>query len=68
MVAQKSKRKIEYNGNLYYWFIQSDEANILKIHVLSSDKKMNLEYPLFDREVPVTPAYVKHLLDDYFKS
>lgn len=60
--------EIRWDGILYYWFIQSDEANILKIHVLSSDKKMNLECPLFDREVPVTPAYVKHLLDDYFKS
>ena len=32
----------------------------------SEDKKINLEYPLFDSEVPVTPSYIRHLLDDYF--
>lgn len=67
MVAKKGKRKIEYNGELYYWYVRADKANILKIHILSDNKKINLEYPFFDSEVPVTPAYIKHLLDDYFQ-
>ena len=67
MIAKKGKRKIEYNGELYYWFVRTDKANISKIHILSDDKKINLEYPLFDSEIPATPAYIKHLLDDYFQ-
>ena len=50
MVAKKGKRKIEYEGN----------------HILSEDKKINLEYPPFDSEVPVTPSYIRRLLDNYF--
>ena len=33
---------------------------------MSEDKKINLEYPPFDSEVPVTPSYIRRLLDNYF--
>lgn len=66
MVSKKGKRKLEYNGQVYYWFVRANLENIPKIHILSEDKKINLEYPLFDREVPVVSSYVKKLLDDYF--
>ena len=66
MVSKKGKRKFEYEGKSFYWFIRTNDVGILKIHILSNDKKINLEYPMFDSEVPVTPSYIKKLLDDYF--
>lgn len=66
MVSKKGKRKIEYEGKLFYWFVRADYKGNLKIHILSEDKETNLEYPPFDSEVPVTPSYIRQLLDAYF--
>lgn len=66
MVSKKGKRKIEYEGKIFYWFVRTSDEGKLRIHILSEDKKTNLEYPPFDSELPVTPSYIKHLLDDYF--
>lgn len=66
MISTKGKRKIDYKGTPFYWFVRSNGVGILRIHILSEDKKINLEYPLFDSEVSVTPAYIRHLLDGYF--
>lgn len=66
MISTKGKRKIVYGGDTLYWYVRSNGDGILKIHILSKDKKINLEYPLFDSEVPVTPSYIRKLLDDYF--
>ncbi len=63
MVSKKGKRKIEHKGKTYYWFVQADDKGKLRIHILSEDKKTILEYPPFDSEVPVTPAYIRQLLD-----
>lgn len=65
MVSKKRKRIIQHDGKSYFWFVWTDKMNNRRIHIISEDKKENLEYPLFDSEVPVTPAYIKHLLDDY---
>ena len=66
MVLKKGKRKIEYCGNVFYWFVRVDDKKNFRIHILSEDKKINLECPPFDSEMPVTPSYIKKLLDDYF--
>lgn len=66
MVSKKGKRKIEYNGSIFYWFIRKNNLGIPRIHILSEDKKINLEYPLFDTEIPVTKRYIERLLDVYF--
>lgn len=66
MVFKKGKRKIEYRGTVFYWFVRTDNEGILKIHILSEDKKVNLVCPLFDSEIPVTPAYIKYLLERHF--
>ena len=68
MVSGKGKRKIEYEGKQFYWFVRNNEQGILRIHILSDDKKINLEYPLFDSEVPVTSGDIRHLLTEYFTS
>lgn len=67
MVSKKGKRKIEYEGKSFYWFVRANPTGIPRIHILSEDKRINLEYPLFDREIPCTPAYVKRLLKEYFE-
>lgn len=64
--CKERKRKIEYEGNIFYWFVRADDNGRLRIHILSEDKKINLEYPPFDSEVPVTPSYIRRLLDNYF--
>ena len=65
MVSKRGKRKIVYEGKVFYWFVRADSAGIPKIRILSEDKKINLEYPLFDREVPALRAYVLQLLKEY---
>ena len=67
MVSKKGKRKLEYQGKVFYWFVRVNSEGIPRIHILSEDKKVNLESSLFDREVPVVSAYVKQLLEEYFK-
>ena len=66
LVSKKGKRKIAYAGKIFYWFVRANDKGKIRIHILSEDKKTNLEYPLFDLEVPVTPSYIRRILDDYF--
>ena len=68
MVSKKGKRKIEYNGEIFYWFVRKNNKGIPRIHILSENKKINLEYPLFDTEVPVTAREIKWGLNAYFAS
>ncbi|MBR4083988.1 MAG: hypothetical protein IKK33_06855 [Lachnospiraceae bacterium] len=66
MVSKKGKRKIVYEGKIFYWFVRANDEGMLRIHIISEDKKTYLEYPPFDSEVPVTPSYIRRLLDEYF--
>lgn len=66
MVSKKGKRKFEYKEKIFYWFVKKNTDGVPRIHILSDDKKINLEYPLFDSEVPVVPSFIKQLLTDYF--
>lgn len=68
MVSKKGKRKLEHEGKIFYWFVRRNSDGILRIRILSEDKKVNLDYPLLDREVSVVPAYVKKLLEEYFNN
>ena len=63
MVSKKGKRKLEYNGTVFYWFVRKNAAGIPRIHILSEDKKINREYPCFDSEEPVVPSYIRQLLE-----
>lgn len=42
-VSKKGKRKMEYDGNIFYWFVRKNHLGISEIHILSEDKKINLE-------------------------
>lgn len=67
-VSSKGKRKYIYNNETYYWFVRKNSEGIPRIHIISDDKKTNLERAVFDLEVPVTGAYINKLLEEYFKS
>ncbi len=68
MVSKKGKRKLEYNNMIFYWFIRANSEGLPILHILSEDKKINLECALFDREIPNVVTYVKQVLRDYFES
>ncbi len=54
MVSKKNKRKIVYEGTNYYWYVRINEHGH-RVHIISDDKKVHLEYPFLDTEIPVTP-------------
>ena len=67
MVSKKSKRKLEYQGKVFYWFVKKNHSGIPRIHIVSEDKKILLECPLFDTEVPVTPREIRGCLKKYME-
>ena len=66
MVSKKGKRKLEYEGKIFYWFIRKDSAGRPKIHILSEDKKINLVRPFQDAEEPLS-VYIRYLLNEYYE-
>lgn len=68
MLSKKGKRKIEYNGKVFYWFVRKNNAGIPRTHIISEDKKINLECSFFDTEVPVTKKEIEKRLREYFES
>lgn len=67
MVHSKNKRKIEYSGNTFYWYVRITDRGH-RVHILSNDKKVHLEYPFLDTEVPVTPLDIRNHLRDYLNA
>lgn len=67
MISQKGKRKLTYEGTNFCWFVRAGSRGGHRIYIVSEDKKLRLEYPFLDTEVPVTPAYVRKLLREYFR-
>ena len=65
MVSKKNKRKIVYEGTNYYWYVRVDELSH-RVHIISDDKKVHLEYPFFDTELPVTPRNIRNHLKEYY--
>lgn len=67
MVSGKKKRKIEYKGTIYYWYVRI-KSHTHRIHIISGDKRVLLEYPFPDTEVPVTPRDIRKHLKEYHNS
>lgn len=63
MVSKKNKRKIAYEGTNYYWYVRVDEHGH-RVHIISDDKKVHLEYPFFDTEIPVAPQDIRDHLNN----
>lgn len=66
MISKKGKRKFEFEGNIFYWFVRVNHVGHQRIHIISEDKKVNLEFPPLDSEVPIEPSYIRELLKRYF--
>lgn len=66
MILRKGKRKIVVKENVFYWFVRANPAGHQKIHIMSEDKKVNLEFLPIDSEVPIEPSYIRELLARYF--
>lgn len=66
MISKKGKRKIEYDDNIFYWYVRKNPEGNPRIHILSEDKRINLEFAPFDSEIPVTPKEIKAKLERYF--
>ncbi len=64
MISTKNKRKIEYEGISYYWYVRINDRGH-RVHIISVDKKVHLEYPFLDTELPVTPQDIKKHLREY---
>lgn len=64
-INAKGKRKIVINDEIYYWFVRVEKDGSHRIHILSEDKRFNIEYPMIDTEVAVTPADICKLLEKY---
>lgn len=67
MVAKDNKRKIEYAGITYYWYVRINDRGH-RVHILSEDKKVYLEYPFLDTEIPITPQTIRKHLKEYYDS
>lgn len=66
MVSPKGKRKIEYNGTIYYWYISVGERGH-RVHIISEDKKVKLESPFLDTEVSITPQVIRNHLEKHMR-
>ena len=64
MVSKKNMRKIEYEGTSYYWYVRVKDHSH-RVHIISEDKKVHLEYPFLDTEIPVTPEDIRKHLKEY---
>ena len=62
-VNTKGKRKLVINGAVYYWFVRIERDGSHRIHILTADKKVNIVCPTADTEVPVTPLYIRKILE-----
>lgn len=66
MVSKKGKRKIVYNDNTFYWYVRKNPEGNPRIHILSENKRINLEFAPFDSELSVTPKEIRVKLERYF--
>lgn len=66
--VKKNMRKIIHNDLLFYWYVRRNQEGIPRLHVISEDKKIILEEPLFDTEVSVTRDYLIKILDEHLNN
>ena len=66
MISKKGKRKLEFQGNTYYWHIKEDRDKNLRIHISSEDKSFYLTCG-FDREIGVGTRHIKAFYPDFLQ-
>lgn len=62
-INTKGKRKIVVDDEQFYWFVRIEKNGSHRIHIMSEDKKFNVEYPMVDTEVAVTPSDIRKIID-----
>ena len=67
MVSKKNKRKIQYEGANYYWYVRVNDHGH-RVHIISDDKKVHLEYPFFDTQISVTSKDIREHLKKYYSN
>lgn len=65
MVSGKNKRKIVYEGTNYYWYVRVS-GHGHRVYIISDDKKVRLDYPFLDTEIPVTSKHIRNHLKEYY--
>lgn len=43
-------RKIIFNNQLFFWYVRKNQEGIPRLHIISEDKRIILDKPLFDTE------------------
>ena len=66
-VNARNKRKLIYKEQMFYWYVRKNIEGIPRLHIISDDKKVNLDLPLFDTELSVAGEYVVRKLNEYYK-
>lgn len=61
-------RKIIFNNQLFFWYVRKNQEGIPRLHIISEDKRIILDKPLFDTEISVTRNYVIKLIDEYLNN
>lgn len=67
MINEKGKKKLEFQGENYYWFVRKDTDGSPKLHIISADKKLQLKYGL-DKEMTISAAYIKDVLQKHYEN
>lgn len=62
-ISTRGKRKIVIDDRIYYWFVRTEKDGSHRIHIMTEDKKLNKVCPMTDTEAPVTPGYIRRLLE-----
>lgn len=57
-----------YGEKIFYWFVRRNQFGLIRIYILSEDKKIRLEFAPIDSEDIVEPNDIRRLLDDYFEA
>ena len=66
--VKKGMRKIIINDRLFFWYVRKNQEGIPRLHIISEDKKIIIDKPLFDTEISVTRDYVIKLICEYFNN
>ena len=61
MISGKGKRKLQFEGTTYFWWIKKDASGHPRIYVISEDKRVYFERS-FDKEIGIGTGYIESLL------
>ncbi|WP_020616418.1 hypothetical protein [Paenibacillus daejeonensis] len=59
-VSSKGRREISHRNRLYYWYVEPDydDEGIIKVHIISEDKKFIVSYEVGQYSVKNQSPYI----------